>query len=85
LFQNIDEGTVAIEKFRYFHRHFPHLEIEQLIDTGVIQGGMIPKLRCCGSAIKGGVSKAHIVDGRREHAILLEIFTHQGIGTEITA
>ncbi len=60
-------------------------DIEEMIDDQVIQGGMIPKLRCCGSAIEGGVAKAHIVDGRQEHAILLEIFTHQGIGTEIIA
>ncbi|WP_417910351.1 acetylglutamate kinase [Candidatus Electronema sp. PJ] len=59
--------------------------IEQLISDGVIKGGMIPKLRCCASAINGGVNKAHIIDGRQEHAILLEIFTHKGIGTEITA
>ena len=59
--------------------------IEQMIADGVISGGMIPKLRCCASALDGGVNKAHIVDGRQEHAILLEIFTHEGIGTEITA
>ena len=59
--------------------------IEQLIADGVIKGGMIPKLRCCASAISGGVKKAHIIDGRQEHAILLEVFTHKGIGTEITA
>jgi acetylglutamate kinase len=61
--------------------------IEGLIADGVIKGGMIPKLRCCASAISGGggVNKAHIIDGRQEHAILLEIFTHAGIGTEITA
>ena len=59
--------------------------IEQLIADGVIKGGMIPKLRCCASAINGGVNKAHIIDGRQEHAILLEIFTLKGIGTEITA
>jgi acetylglutamate kinase len=59
--------------------------IEQLIADGVIKGGMIPKLRCCASAISGGVNKAHIIDGRQEHAILLEIFTDAGIGTEITA
>ncbi|MCI5130667.1 MAG: acetylglutamate kinase [Candidatus Electrothrix sp. EH2] len=59
--------------------------IEQMIEERVISGGMIPKLRCCASALEGGVKKAHIVDGRQEHAILLEIFTHQGIGTEITA
>ncbi|MGB5684431.1 MAG: acetylglutamate kinase [Candidatus Electrothrix sp.] len=59
--------------------------IEQMIESGVISGGMIPKLRCCASALESGVKKAHIVDGRQEHAILLEIFTHKGIGTEITA
>ncbi|CAK8724356.1 MAG: N-acetylglutamate kinase [Candidatus Electronema aureum] len=59
--------------------------IEQLISDSVIKGGMIPKLRCCASAINGGVNKAHIIDGRQEHAILLEIFTHKGSGTEITA
>ncbi|MCW5203613.1 acetylglutamate kinase [Desulfobulbus sp. US1] len=59
--------------------------IEQMIEDGVISGGMIPKLRCCASALESGVNKAHIVDGRQEHAILLEIFTHKGIGTEITA
>lgn len=58
--------------------------IEEFIDSGVISGGMIPKVRCCRSALDGGVTKAHIVDGRQEHAILLEIFTHEGIGTEIT-
>jgi acetylglutamate kinase len=60
-------------------------DIESLIADGTIKGGMIPKLRCCASAINGGVNKAHIIDGRQEHAILLEIFTDQGIGTEITA
>jgi acetylglutamate kinase len=59
--------------------------IEQMIDDKVIRGGMIPKLRCCASAIHGGVGKAHIIDGRQEHALLLEIFTRKGIGTEITA
>ncbi|MDH4319057.1 MAG: acetylglutamate kinase [Desulfobulbaceae bacterium] len=57
--------------------------IENLIDSGVIRGGMIPKLRCCASALNGGVTKAHIVDGRLEHAVLLELFTPEGIGTEI--
>jgi len=58
-------------------------EVEGLIESGVISGGMIPKARCCVSALENGVSKTHIIDGRREHAILLEIFTHEGIGTEI--
>ncbi len=60
-------------------------EIEQLIDHGVIDGGMIPKVRCCQSALNGGVIKTHIIDGRQEHAILLEIFTPEGIGTEIVS
>jgi len=59
--------------------------VEQLIADKVIQGGMIPKLRCCASALQGGVGKAHIIDGRQEHALLLEMFTRKGIGTEITA
>jgi acetylglutamate kinase len=58
-------------------------EIEGLIDAGTISGGMIPKVRCCQSALQKGVVKTHIIDGRREHAILLEMFTHGGIGTEI--
>ena len=58
-------------------------EIEPLIDQGVIGGGMIPKVRCCQAALDGGVTKTHIIDGRREHAVLLEIFTPEGIGTEI--
>lgn len=58
--------------------------IEQMVTDGVISGGMIPKLRCCASALDSGVNKAHIIDGRQEHALLLEIFTHKGIGTEIT-
>lgn len=60
-------------------------QINPLIDTGVIQGGMIPKVNCCKAALDGGVEKAHIIDGRQEHAILLEIFTQQGIGTELVA
>ena len=60
-------------------------QIDSLIDTGVIQGGMIPKVNCCKAALDGGVTKAHIIDGRLEHAILLEIFTQQGIGTELVA
>lgn len=58
-------------------------DVEVLIGSGVISGGMIPKVRCCMSALEGGVAKTHIIDGRREHATLLEIFTHEGIGTEI--
>jgi acetylglutamate kinase len=58
-------------------------EIQSFVDDGTIKGGMIPKIHCCLEAIKGGVKKAHILDGRKDHAILLEIFTRTGIGTEI--
>ncbi len=54
-----------------------------LIDDGTVEGGMFPKVKCCLKALRGGVSKAHIIDGRLKHAILLEMFTDQGIGTEI--
>jgi acetylglutamate kinase len=58
-------------------------EALKLIDNGIIEGGMFPKVKCCLKALKGGVKKAHIIDGRLKHAILLEIFTDKGIGTEI--
>jgi len=56
---------------------------KRMIRQGEISGGMLPKVNCCLEALKGGVTKAHIVDGRVKHAILLEIFTDRGIGTQI--
>ena len=53
------------------------------MDKAPSPGGMIPKINCCLEAVTGGVGKAHILDGRKLHAVLLEIFTHTGIGTEI--
>lgn len=58
-------------------------EVQNLIDKKVINGGMIPKVRAGITALQGGVKKAHIIDGRIKHSLLLEIFTDQGIGTEI--
>jgi len=58
-------------------------ETEKSIETGAISGGMIPKVNCCCKALDKGVGKAHIIDGRVEHAVLLEIFTDVGIGTQI--
>jgi acetylglutamate kinase len=58
-------------------------EIPDLIESGEISGGMIPKVNCCLDALSGDVKKTHIIDGRVEHAVLLEIFTDAGIGTEI--
>jgi len=54
-----------------------------LISKKIAVGGMIPKLKCCMEAVAGGVSRAHIIDGRVEHAVLLEIFTDSGVGTAI--
>ena len=59
-------------------------ELKDRIKKGQISGGMIPKVTCCLQALKEGVAKAHIVDGRIKHAVLLEIFTDVGIGTQIT-
>jgi acetylglutamate kinase len=58
-------------------------EIRELINTGVIDGGMIPKVEACRRALETGVSKTHIIDGRILHALLLEIFTDKGVGTQI--
>jgi len=57
--------------------------IKSLEQEGIITGGMLPKLKCCADALAGGARKAHILDGRKPHAVLLEIFTDSGIGTEI--
>jgi len=59
-------------------------EIPALIAEGTISGGMIPKVNCCLEALSQGVEKAHIIDGRVENAVILELFTDSGVGTEIT-
>ncbi len=58
-------------------------EIQKLINKNIIQGGMLPKVQACIESINQGVKKAHIIDGRIEHSILLELFTNEGIGTVI--
>ncbi len=58
-------------------------EARQLIDTGIVSGGMIPKLESCMHAITQGVNRVHILDGRIPHCLLLEIFTNKGIGTAL--
>jgi acetylglutamate kinase len=60
-------------------------DVEALIANGTISKGMIPKVRCCTDAINKGVERAHIVDGREPHALLVELFTNHGCGTMITA
>lgn len=58
-------------------------EIDDLKKSGIISGGMIPKIDCCIDAVKGGVHRTHILDGRLPHAILIEVLSHAGIGTMI--
>jgi len=60
-------------------------DIGKLIEQQVISEGMLPKVEACLTALDGGVRKAHIIDGRQDHALLLEVFTNRGIGTEIVA
>lgn len=59
-------------------------QIDEHKRSGVISGGMIPKVDACLEAVMGGVEKAHIIDGRIEHSLLLELFTQEGIGTQVT-
>jgi acetylglutamate kinase len=63
--------------------HLTGTDAERLIAAGVIDGGMLPKVESSLRALKGGTAKAHIIDGRVPHAILLELFTREGVGTEI--
>ena len=58
-------------------------EVRRLIDDGVIAEGMLPKVQCALDAVAGGVTSVQIVDGRVPHALLLEVFTDQGVGTQI--
>jgi acetylglutamate kinase len=63
--------------------HLTKTQIEELVNGGVISSGMLPKVEACFTALAGGVSKTHIIDGRISHSLLLEIFSDKGIGTEI--
>lgn len=57
--------------------------VDELVREGVIQGGMLPKIRCAVEAVQAGVRTAHIIDGRVEHAVMLDMFTDEGVGTMI--
>ncbi len=59
-------------------------EVDELIDRGVIAGGMLPKIKGMAGAVKSGIKKAHIIDASMPHSLLLELFTNEGVGTEIT-
>ncbi len=58
-------------------------EIERLVEHGVISGGMLPKIKSCMEALGAGVRKVHMIDGRMQHSLLLEMFTDKGVGTQI--
>jgi acetylglutamate kinase len=64
-------------------RHLTVGEIDEMVKSGAISKGMLPKVEACVTALRGGVTKTHIIDGRIPHALLLEIYTEAGIGTEI--
>jgi acetylglutamate kinase len=57
--------------------------INQMVEEKTISGGMIPKIECALEALKNGVEKVHIINGKKRHALLLELFTDKGIGTEV--
>ena len=59
--------------------------LEEMLETGKVGEGMIPKVRSCIDALRGGVQRAHVLDGRVPHALLLEFFTREGIGTMVSA
>lgn len=61
----------------------PYEELDELLNSGNIVGGMLPKLNSCKDAVENGVSRVHIMDGRISHSLLLEIFTNKGVGTSI--
>lgn len=63
--------------------HLTKAQIDQLVNTGVISAGMLPKVEAALTALTGGVSKVHIIDGRIPHSLMLEVYTSSGVGTEI--
>lgn len=63
--------------------HLDSSECRKLVNSGIIDGGMLPKVEACFEALKAGVGKVHVIDGRRRYSLLLEIFTESGVGTEI--
>ena len=65
-------------------KRIDHVAIPSMIATGVISSGMIPKIECCLEALKGGVPRTHIIDGRVPHALLIEMFSDRGVGTMLT-
>ncbi len=77
LYRDLNDETSLIESMSA-------TELAELLDTSAVSAGMVPKLKSCIQALEGGVPEAHILDGRIQHAVLLEVFTPEGIGTMIT-
>ncbi|MBQ7752780.1 MAG: acetylglutamate kinase [Treponema sp.] len=76
ILRNIDDPTSLIKRIE-------RTAIGSLKATGVIAGGMIPKIDCCETALNGGVPRTHIIDGRVQHSLLIEMFSDRGIGTMV--
>ncbi len=72
----------VLDKDKNLIQTMTNQDAQDMINAGVVEGGMFPKVKCCLKALRSGVKKTHIIDGRLEHAILLEMFTDEGIGTE---
>ncbi len=72
--RNVEDPTSLIKQI-------DHVAIPSMIATGIISSGMIPKIECCLEALKGGVPRTHIIDGRVPHALLIEMFSDRGVGT----
>ena len=76
LMRDVNDPETLISKCRIS-------EVPVLIKEGIISGGMIPKIQCCVEALRRGVNRAHILDGRIEHSVLIELLTDAGVGTMI--
>jgi len=74
---NPDDPTSVISEFLAS-------DFNRMVQEGVIKGGMIPKVEACVRVVQGGVDRAHIIDGRKHHAVLLELLTTEGVGTMIS-
>jgi len=81
---DVDGIMDDINDITTLHRRLNIPQIEQMIEKGLITGGMIPKIEACMNALNKGVQSVHIVNGKIPHAVLLEIFTEDGVGTMIT-
>jgi len=79
----LTDTSGVLDKDKKLLSTLTHDEVQELKRDGTIHGGMVPKVDACLEAIEGGVQKAHIIDGRLEHSMLLELFTEDGIGTQI--